>query len=98
MKVTYMTKKDIVRINNKAIRLKKNRSIYTRAYKEVLEHGVKYPIGLHFIHNDHEIRAEVNYGKGRFWLDIQINDDTWPAHKIGHVLKQRQIGLIITFI
>ena len=74
MKVTYMTKKDIVRINNKAIRLKKNRSIYTRAYKEVLEHGVKYPIGLHFIHNDHEIRAEVNYGKGSFWLDMDVED------------------------
>ena len=71
MKVTYMTKRDIVRINNKAIKLNKNRFVIHQVYKEVLEHGVKYPIGLHFIHNDHEIRAEVNYGKevsGSIWM------------------------------
>jgi hypothetical protein len=74
MKVTYMTKKDIVRINNKAIKLNKNRSIYPRAYKEILFDGVKYPIKMHFIHNDHEIRAEIDYGTGRFWLDMDIED------------------------
>ena len=56
-KITYMTKEDIVRINNKAMRLKKNRSIYRKAYK-VREDGGKYPIGRHFTHNDGEIRAE----------------------------------------
>ena len=85
MKVTYMTKKDIVRINNKAIRLKKNRSIYTRAYKEVLEHGVKYPIGFNFVHNDHEIRAEVHYGTGSFWLDMDIEDfNKLPTEELGN--------------
>jgi len=69
-----MTKDDIVRLNNKAIRLKKNRSIYTRAYKEVLEDGVKYPIGMHFIHNDVEIRAQVSYGDASFWLDMDVED------------------------
>ena len=72
-KVTYMTKDDIVRLNNKAIRLKKNRSIYTRAYKN-LKDGVKYPIGMHFIHNDTEIRAQVSYGDASFWLDMDVED------------------------
>ncbi len=73
-KVTYMTKDDIVRLNNKAIRLKKNRSIYRKAYKEVLKDGVKYPIGMHFIHNDTEIRAQVSYGDASFWLDMDVED------------------------
>tara|TARA_A100001391_G_scaffold156163_1_gene114038 strand:- start:167 stop:433 length:267 start_codon:yes stop_codon:yes gene_type:complete len=72
-KVTYMTKDDIVRLNNKAIRLKKNRSIYTRAYKN-LKDGVKYPIGMHFPHNDIEVRAEVGYENGTFWLDMDVKD------------------------
>tara|TARA_R100001510_G_scaffold51856_1_gene52056 strand:+ start:256 stop:501 length:246 start_codon:yes stop_codon:yes gene_type:complete len=78
-----MTKDDIVRLNNKAIRLKKNRSIYTRAYKEVLEDGVKYPIGMHFPHNDTEVRAEVSYGKGTFWLDMDVKDfNKLPTEKL----------------
>ena len=82
-KITYMTKDDIVRINNKAMRLKKNRSIYRKAYKEVLEDGVKYPIGMHFIHNDVEIRAEVSYGKGTFWLDMEVEDfNKLPTEKL----------------
>lgn len=85
MKVTYMTKKDIVRINNKAIRLKKNRSIYTRAYKEVFEHGVKYPIAFSFPHNDYEIRAEVYYDTGSFWLDMDIEDfNNLPTEELGN--------------
>lgn len=81
-KITYMTKEDIVRINNKAMRLKKNRSIYRKAYK-VLEDGVKYPIGMHFIHNDVEIRAEVSYGKGTFWLDMEVEDfNKLPTEKL----------------
>lgn len=72
-KVTYMTKDDIVRLNNKAVRLKKNRSIYEKGYK-MLKDGVKYPIGMHFVHNDTEIRAQVSYGDASFWLDMDVED------------------------
>ena len=82
-KITYMTKDDIVRLNNKAIRLKKNRSIYKRAYEEVLKDGVKYPIGMNFIHNDTEVRALVSYGKGTFWLDMDVEDfNKLPTEKL----------------
>ena len=41
--VKYLTKRDIIRLNNKAIRTKKNRSIRPDNYK-VLRDTFKYPI------------------------------------------------------
>jgi hypothetical protein len=39
-----------------------------------LKDGVKYPIGMHFPHNDIEVRAEVGYENGTFWLDMDVKD------------------------
>ena len=76
--VKYLTKKDIIRLNNKAIRTKKNRSIRPDNYK-VLRDTFKYPVVFSLLHNDFEMRVNILFGEvfGKldyFWLDMDLKD------------------------
>ena len=91
--VKYLTKRDVIRLNNKAIRKDKNRSVKTSFYKR-LEEGFKYPISFSLLHNDKEIRTQIIYGEDpasnntgdvfTFWLDMDFKDyDKLPTAEVG---------------
>ena len=84
----YLTKRDIIRLNNKAIRTNKNRSIRPDNYK-VLRDTFKYPIIFSLVHNDIEMRVNILFGGvvGKletFWLDMDFKDyDKLPTAEVG---------------
>jgi len=89
----YLTKRDVIRLNNKAIRKDKNRSVKTSFYKR-LEEGFKYPISFSLLHNDKEIRTQIIYGADpasndtgdvfTFWLDMDLRDyNELPTVRLG---------------
>jgi|TARA_R100001198_G_scaffold86282_1_gene60908 hypothetical protein len=84
----YLTKRDIIRLNNKAIRTKKNRSIRPDNYK-VLRDTFKYPIIFSLVHNDIEMRVNILFGGAvgkleTFWLDMDFKDyDKLPTAEVG---------------
>ena len=86
--VKYLTKRDIIRLNNKAIRTKKNRSIRPDNYK-VLRDTFKSPVVFSLLHNDFEMRVNILFGEvfGKldyFWLDMDLKDyNKLPTAEIG---------------
>ena len=88
----YLTKRDVIRLNNKAIRKDKNRSVKTSFYKR-LEEGLKYPISFSF-YNDKDVRTQIIYGEDpasnntgdvfTFWLDMDLRDyNELPTVRLG---------------
>ena len=93
--VKYLTKRDIIRLNDKAIRTKKNRSIRPDNYK-VLRDTFKYPVVFSLLHNDIEMRVNILFGEvfGKskididfldcFWLDMDLKDyNKLPTAEVG---------------
>ena len=62
----YMTKADIIRLNDKAIERDFNRSIEPVFYDEVLDENLKYPVTMAIPHNQDapdggEMRVQISY-------------------------------------
>ena len=74
---TYLFKNDVIALNNKALRLRKNRAVHKDNYAE-LDWGIKYPVVHSFPtgHNDRDIRSQIFLGedKGSIWVDIETKD------------------------
>ena len=56
---TYLFKNDVIALNNKALRLRKNRAVHKDTYAE-LDLGIKYPVVHSFPtgHNERDIRTK----------------------------------------
>ena len=80
----YLTKRDIIRLNNKAIRTKKNRSIRPDNYK-VLRDTFKYPIIFSLVHNDIEMRVNILFGGVVGKLTNKILQKIGKIDKLGSV-------------
>ena len=86
--VKYLTKDLILRLNEKAVRLNKNRSIHPNHYSDLnLKEDIKYPVGMTLPtgHMDREMRTQIYLGEdnGSIWLDIEMKDFTkLPSQEI----------------
>ena len=74
---TYLFKNDVIALNNKALRLRKNRAVHKDTYAE-LDWGIKYPVVHSFPtgDNDRDIRRQIFLGEdiGSIWVDIETKD------------------------
>ena len=71
--VAYMTKEQFIKLNEKAIKLKKNRSIERYEYDSISD--AKLPVLFHMLHNDIEIRTQIATSENTVaWLDMDIDD------------------------
>ena len=74
---TYLFKNDVIALNNKALRLRKNRAVHKGTYDE-LDKGIKYPVVHSFPtgHNDRDIRRRIflDEEQGTVWVDIEAKD------------------------
>ena len=72
--ISYLTKEQFIKLNEKAIKLKKNRSVERNAYEKI-EDGKKLPVMCHMLHNDIEIRTQIATSENSVaWLDMDIKD------------------------
>lgn len=72
--ISYLTKEQFIKLNEKAIKLKKNRSVERNAYEKI-EDGKKLPVMFHMLHNDIEIRTQIATSENSVaWLDMDIKD------------------------
>ena len=72
--ISYLTKEQFILLNEKAIKLKKNRSVERHAYENI-EEGKKLPVMFHMLHNDIEIRTQIATSENSVaWLDMDIKD------------------------
>lgn len=72
--ISYLTKEQFIELNEKAIKLKKNRSVERNAYEKI-EDGKKLPVMFHMLHNDIEIRTQIATSENSVaWLDMDIKD------------------------
>ena len=72
--ISYLTKEQFIKLNEKAIKLKKNRSVERNAYEKIKD-GKKLPVMFHMLHNDIEIRTQIATSENSVaWLDMDIKD------------------------
>ena len=70
-KIAYLTKEQLIELNEKAIKLKKNRSIERCEYDSISD--AKLPVLFHMLHNDVEIRTQIATSENTVaWLDMDI--------------------------
>ena len=75
--VQVFTKSTLKRANDRAYKLGLNRSIYRRKLKELMEEQPDvefYPVLFTMIHNEHEVRAQVQLTESGqlVWLDVPV--------------------------
>tara|TARA_R110001606_G_scaffold330140_1_gene477779 strand:- start:299 stop:712 length:414 start_codon:yes stop_codon:yes gene_type:complete len=73
-KISYFTKKLLIKANNESIKSGRNRNIIP-AYLETLEKDNKFPVLTMLMHNDIEVRCEVmclEDSSRNCWLDIPL--------------------------
>ena len=71
--IAYVTKEQFIELNEKAIRLKKNRSIERTEYDAIAD--AKLPVLFNMLHNDVEIRTQIATSENTVaWLDMDIKD------------------------
>jgi len=71
--IAYMTKEQFIELNEKAIKLKKNRSVERSEYDHIAD--AKLPVLFNMLHNDVEIRTQVATSENSVaWLDMDIKD------------------------
>ncbi|MBK99815.1 MAG: hypothetical protein CMI34_00170 [Opitutales bacterium] len=71
--ITYLSKEQFIALNEKAIRLKKNRSVERHEYKRISD--ARLPVLFHMLHNDVEIRTQIGVSENSTaWLDMDIKD------------------------
>ena len=82
--VRYLTKKQLIKLNNKAIETKKNRSFDIDFVNNLKFYA--FPIIFTHVHNEQEIRALIQFddtGK-KGCLDMSFKDFyALPKHEIG---------------
>lgn len=72
-KIAYMTKEQFIKLNEKAIKLKKNRSIERHEYDSIAD--ARLPVLYHMLHNDIEMRTQVALSENTTaWLDMDLKD------------------------
>lgn len=73
--VKYLTRDFIIKLNNRAIQRKANRTLKVK-FVSKLSDNFKYPIVEAVLHNDVEMRCTIAYNdKGNIcWLDIPLSD------------------------
>ena len=72
-KIAYLTKEQLIELNEKAIKLKKNRAIERCEYDSISD--AKLPVLFHMLHNDVEIRTQIATSENTVaWLDMDIKD------------------------
>jgi hypothetical protein len=71
--ISYLTKKQFIDLNEKAIKLNKNRSIERTEYDTIAD--AKLPVLFNMLHNDVEIRTQIATSENTVaWLDMDIQD------------------------
>ena len=82
--VRYLTKEQLIKLNNKAIETKRNRSFDIDFVESLSFHA--FPIIFTHVHNEQEIRALIQFddtGK-KGCLDMSFKDFyALPKHEIG---------------
>tara|TARA_Y100000310_G_scaffold235485_1_gene238550 strand:- start:248 stop:520 length:273 start_codon:yes stop_codon:yes gene_type:complete len=81
--IRYLNKKNLIELNDKAIKNKKNRTLEPHLLNK-LSDTLKFPIVFSMVHNDSEIRAVIQISSNSacaVCLDIDFNDYK-KIHKI----------------
>ena len=72
--IPYLTKEQFILLNEKAIKLKKNRSVERYEYENIAD-DKKLPVLFHMLHNDIEMRTQIATSENSVaWLDMNIDD------------------------
>ena len=72
--IPYLTKEQFILLNEKAIKLKKNRSVERYEYGNIAD-DKKLPVIFHMLHNDIEMRTQIATSENSVaWLDMNIDD------------------------
>ena len=82
--IRYLTKKNLIDLNNKAIKNKKNRTLEP-SILDKLSDTLKFPIVFSMVHNDCEIRAVVQISSNscnHVCMDLDFKDYN-KINKIG---------------
>lgn len=74
--VKVFTRDLLIEVNEEAIKSKRSRTLYTEKLRDLPDNLV-FPVGMHVLHNDFEIRAHVAVGPSEdklqlVWLDMPI--------------------------
>jgi hypothetical protein len=82
--ITYLPKDDLINLNNKAIRLKFNRTLDQKKLAN-LPHDNNSPVYMSYATDEHFIRADIGITEDeRAFLDILLDDFmTLPTAHIG---------------
>jgi len=80
MKTKYFTIDTLIAANKVAIKTHRNRTLEPKALKALDASGMKFPVGISFVHNDVEMRLQVAIGQwdkdgkaeflGTVWIDV----------------------------
>ena len=71
--VSFMTYKDVKRINQKSIDEGRNRTITDEFFEDFPEDTL-FPIMFDMVHNDCEMRVQLSFGIGSVFLDMGFDD------------------------
>ena len=89
--IRYLTKKNLIDLNNKAIKNKKNRTLEP-SLLDKLSDTLKFPIVFSMVHNDCEIRAVIRISSNScssVCMDMDFKD-----YKKIHKIKENNAPIV----
>ena len=88
--ITYLPKHELIHLNNKAIRLKFNRTLDQKKLANLPEHN-NSPVYMSYATDEHFIRADIGItATDRAFLDILVDDFmSLPSFDIGEPFEEK---------